>query len=105
MLAALKLSHDLTSAQPASADVEMPTANDTSGEATAAEAAQVFGSLLEIDESRQLNRPSRIFAKGRVLWQQRAFTVAADLLIQVSLCSGDCMSVTRGFCSLQGLGN
>ena len=103
MRAALKLSHDLTLAQPASADITMPT-----GEATAAEAAQVFGSLLEIDESRQLNRPSQIFGKGRVLWQQRAFTVAADLLIQVRLCSGDCMSVTRelpGLCSLQGLGN
>lgn len=64
-------------------EVSPPSGNHTSTYATAADAAQVFGSLVEVDESLLLNRSSKIFSKGRVLWQQRAFSVAADLLIQV----------------------
>ena len=81
--AALKLSDELAAAQPMPMEVSPPSGNHTSTYATAADAAQVFGSLVEVYESLLLNRSSRIFSKGRVLWQQRAFSVAADLLIQV----------------------
>ncbi|KAK9916671.1 hypothetical protein WJX75_005534 [Coccomyxa subellipsoidea] len=80
--AALKLSDELAAAQPMPMEVSPPLGNHTSTYATAADAAQVFGSLVEVYESLLLNRSSRIFSKGRVLWQQRAFSVAADLLIQ-----------------------
>ncbi len=91
--AALKLADDLACTQPAPMDAspgpESPILDPSAGEATApatvADAAQPFASLLEFDESAALNPPHRIFAKGRVLWQQRAFSVAADLLLEVCL--------------------
>lgn len=64
-------------------EVSPPSGNHTSTYATAADAAKVFGSLVEVDKGLLLNQTSKIFSKGRVLWQQRAFSVAADLLIQV----------------------
>lgn len=50
---------------------------------TAADAAQVFADLLGSElNGAKLNAPGWIFAPGRVLWQQRAFTAATDLLLQ-----------------------
>lgn len=58
-----------------------------SGAAVLEAAGRVFGSLLGSGSSGKgqegLNEPKRISAKPRVLWQQRAFTVAAELLVQV----------------------
>ncbi|CAL8466583.1 g6119 [Coccomyxa elongata] len=88
--AALKLADDLACTQPAPMDAspgpESPTVDPSADVATApatvADAAQPFASLLEFNESGALNPPHRIFAKGRVLWQQRAFSVATDLLLE-----------------------
>ncbi|BDA41132.1 probable MMS19 nucleotide excision repair protein homolog [Coccomyxa sp. Obi] len=88
--AALKLVDSLACAQPTPMDASPgpepattdPSACAATAPATVADAAQVFASVVEFDESAALNAPRRIFAKGRVLWQQRAFSVAADLLLQ-----------------------
>lgn len=87
----MKLADDLACAQPTPMDSSPgpesattdPSASEAVAPATVADAAQVLTSLVEFDESAALNAPRRLFSKGRVLWQQRAFSVAADLLLEV----------------------
>ena len=67
----------------AAAAARGPSPNST---AIATAAGRVFGGLLGSGVGQRpgcLNDPERIFGKPRVLWRQRAFTTAADLLVQV----------------------
>ena len=91
MEAALNLADSLTCAQPTPMEVSPgpesassdPSASEAAAPTTAADAAQIFAALVEIDESAAINPPRRVFSKGRVLWQQRAFSLAADLILEV----------------------